>query len=476
MKRLLIALAVIVAASVSLAQTYRPGTCHFTANGAGFVCNSGATLTIDSGATLVMNGTNSGGTYTLVNIAGGSANPWDYTGTLGIMNGSDTFQVFDVNITNADHTGAANVVEVLNVANITGDAHATETALNIGTGWDYGLLTGSLISGSLGLDVTGAAVNLNASSNYAVNVATGTSTGAVTIGSTTSAQAITIQSGTGDVTVTSTDDASITVTDDLTINGGSAGSVLNFGTNTHGNVIHIGDNDTTADTITIGSAKDTSSLAGIAVTVGSTGTTSALTLQSGTGDVTITSTDDLIATITDDILLAATTGAEAGTGVTAVNKCLGGICQTVITLTAAEVTITDPAGAAAYGGLKIYDFPAGWIYRIGVVADLAITAGAGGIADNFDGDVALGGTVSGGGGMAGDEVAWVASTATPQAAAGVTTADCQSTATEHTIGDGHTTALDLYLNFEVDDADISSSDTLSVTGTITVTWITLGDN
>ena len=58
---------------------------------------------------------------TQVNAASGSANPYDYTGSLGIMNGSDDFTLFDVNITNADHTGS-NTIQALDVANITGDA------------------------------------------------------------------------------------------------------------------------------------------------------------------------------------------------------------------------------------------------------------------------------------------------------------------------------------------------------------------
>ncbi len=76
--------------------------------------------------------------YTLVNAADGGANPWDYTGALGIMNGGDDFTLFDVNITNADHTGS-NTIQVLDVANITGDAEATENAIQVGTGWDLGL-------------------------------------------------------------------------------------------------------------------------------------------------------------------------------------------------------------------------------------------------------------------------------------------------------------------------------------------------
>jgi len=85
-------------------------------------------------------------TQSLTNVAGAGANPYDYTATLGIMDGSDTFQLFDVNITNADHTGGTNVVNVMDVGNITGDAHATETAFAIGTGWDYGLNTSSPVN------------------------------------------------------------------------------------------------------------------------------------------------------------------------------------------------------------------------------------------------------------------------------------------------------------------------------------------
>ncbi len=97
-----------------------------------------------TGPTISGTATVSGATnYTGVNAAGGSANPWDYTGTLGAMNGSDDFTLFDINLTNVDHTGTGNVVKVLDIANITGDAQATETAISIGTGWDIGIATSS---------------------------------------------------------------------------------------------------------------------------------------------------------------------------------------------------------------------------------------------------------------------------------------------------------------------------------------------
>lgn len=92
---------------------------------------------------------------TLVNAAGGSANPYDYTGTLGAMNGSDDFTLFDVNITNANHTGASNTVQALDIAAITGDADATETAIKVGAGWDNGINNASPTTLGSTLGVTG---------------------------------------------------------------------------------------------------------------------------------------------------------------------------------------------------------------------------------------------------------------------------------------------------------------------------------
>src|SRR3989339_665320 len=156
---------------------------------------------------------------------------------------------------------------------------------------------------------TASAATFDSGTTGAVNIGTGASAKTVTVGNATTTTALALNSGTGDMTLTSTDDVSIL--------GGSAGSIINIGTNVDGNAINVGTDNTAADTIVIGSALDTSSLAGIAVTVGSTGTTSALTLQSGTGDVTVTSTDDFIFTATDDITISGNSAAgilNLGTG------------------------------------------------------------------------------------------------------------------------------------------------------------------
>lgn len=87
--------------------------------------------------------------------------------------------------------------------------NATTVAVN-STDWDIdatGAMTGigaitadGLITGSLGLTITAAAVSLNASSNFGVNIATGTSTGAIGIGGGQTTQLITVASAIGGAT------------------------------------------------------------------------------------------------------------------------------------------------------------------------------------------------------------------------------------------------------------------------------------
>jgi hypothetical protein len=128
--------------------------------------------------------------------------------------------------------------------------------------------------------------------------------------------------------------------------GTSTGAVTIGGT--AGNVIGIGNDDTTADTISMGSAKDTTTIAGITVSVGSTGTTSALTLQSGTGDVSITSTDAWTATCAGIANLFANAVAQVvtignETGVSALNLKAGTGNINVQGVAATTITIGDAA-------------------------------------------------------------------------------------------------------------------------------------
>jgi hypothetical protein len=75
-------------------------------------------------------------TSTKVNAASGSADSVTLSGTLGIMDGSDTFRGLYLNYTNANHTGTTNNVLGIDINTVTGDAEAQEDAIRIGTGWD----------------------------------------------------------------------------------------------------------------------------------------------------------------------------------------------------------------------------------------------------------------------------------------------------------------------------------------------------
>lgn len=145
---------------------------------------------------------------------------------------------------------------------------------------------------------------------------------------------------------------------------------------------------------------------------------------------------------------------------------------TVLTLSALAVAMADTAGIVAFGSKKLLDFPAGYIGIESVVANLAVTKSSAGVIATFDGDFSLGTVAAAGDAtLTATEADIMASVATPQAVAGVTTArGSKLTATDL---DGTVTPVDLYLNVLVDDTDHDVTTTpcnLLFTGTITVTW------
>ena len=58
------------------------------------------------------------------------------TETIAAFDGSDAYSGLLIGLTNADHTGAGNVLNGLLIANITGDAQAQENPIHVGSGWD----------------------------------------------------------------------------------------------------------------------------------------------------------------------------------------------------------------------------------------------------------------------------------------------------------------------------------------------------
>ena len=171
-------------------------------------------------------------------------------------------------------------------------------------------------------------------------------------------------------------------------------------------------------------------------------------------------------------------GAPAGTGVTSGERA-GAVRQVAVTFDGATVTMADNAGVVAFGSLKFYDLPAGLIYILGCTASLTLTRTAAGINADFDGDFGIGTVAANNGAtLATTEQNIIPTTATAQAVAGVATITGRSTATEIALYDGTATAVDVYLNILVDDADHDITTTpsnLTVSGTILLTYINLGD-
>ncbi|MDL2342497.1 MAG: tail fiber domain-containing protein [Patescibacteria group bacterium] len=201
-----------------------------------------------------------GATATTVNIAGGSA------ATGCSVDGATGGFSCTGNITgNATGTVGYFSRAGTTISTATAGDNIT-TSGNISTSGTGTITSAGLLTGSAGLTASGAAINLNASSSFAVNVGTGTTTGGVNIGNTTAGQTVLIQGGTGASAV------SIQAGSAGTISVGSAAaSTINLGTGAFAHTIAIGNDATTVQGITIGSAN----------------TTSATTILGGTGNINI---------------------------------------------------------------------------------------------------------------------------------------------------------------------------------------------
>lgn len=153
----------------------------------------------------------------------------------------------------------------------------------------------------------------------------------------------------------------------------------------------------------------------------------------------------------------------------------GRLQVTKFTFNALPITMTDEAGVVAYGGSQIYDFPAGNILILGATSDLTVVKSGAGINADFDGDFGLGTVTAGNNNaLATTEQNIIPTTATPQAVAGATTAKGINIAAIAPL-DGTATAIDLFLNFIIDDADQDGGGTLLISNTLYVIWINLGD-
>lgn len=145
--------------------------------------------------------------------------------------------------------------------------------------------------------------------------------------------------------------------------------------------------------------------------------------------------------------------------------------QTVLTITNLSVTMTDTGGAnGGYGSQKIYDLPAGLVGAV-VRTNLTLTAAAG-ISATATVKHAVGSVAVSTSDTLNSTLAnFIASTNTVLVASAGT---AKGVSTAETILDGTSAAVDLILNFGVADAGISASSSLTVSGTITITWQNYG--
>ena len=175
--------------------------------------------------------------------------------------------------------------------------------------------------------------------------------------------------------------------------------------------------------------------------------------------------------------VAAAVGAAAA-GFTAVNTISNGLVKTVITVPATAFVVVGGAAGVGELGLKVYDFPEGQILLLGGGATFTVTEADANITATAVVDVSVGtAAVSGG-----DDALGADATDDDLLDTGSLTMS-SSTATGSIISnttvakfDGTATAIDAYLNVSVQDAGISNdSATVTVSGTINLFWMLLGD-
>lgn len=173
----------------------------------------------------------------------------------------------------------------------------------------------------------------------------------------------------------------------------------------------------------------------------------------------------------------APSGAGTKNGATVTVEELGDavLHKTILTLTATPIVLTDDPGVGQWGTVKLYDFPAGDILVLGAVIDADLTLTEAAWLDNAQGDVGLGLTpVTNGGAIVSTNQCMINSTPIAAMTAQVGPINSQATATWHASVAG-TADADCVLNIRIDDDVAHASGNGTITGTVKVTWINLGD-
>ncbi|MFH1405537.1 MAG: hypothetical protein ABIH21_05645, partial [Patescibacteria group bacterium] len=199
-------------------------------NGSALSADSGLIIDYDKtytgvGQQLAVKGTVTGAAAT--NVYGALIDPESITIPTGTTTLAASLYIDEPNIT---ETGTLTNAASLYIVGAASEA-ANNYALWVDAGatqLDGAVNAGGLFTGSLGATITGAVVNLNASSNFATNIGTGTTTAAVTIGG--GSNTVEINSSDWDITTEGVMTGIGAITSDgvITHNYASAGTILDI--------------------------------------------------------------------------------------------------------------------------------------------------------------------------------------------------------------------------------------------------------
>lgn len=176
-------------------------------------------------------------------------------------------------------------------------------------------------------------------------------------------------------------------------------------------------------------------------------------------------------------------GTVSGTGVTVKETVIGSYHYSEFTLVNAPLAVVSVTTGNGVGGLKIYDFPEGYINVLGTTSSLALSIATANQADFTDGtpegDIGIGTILPANADALGtdatdDDLATAAAfTMTAYADSSVVNPPDAAAL----LLDGTSTAKDVNVTILVDAADIDDDTTSEVlaTGTIKMVWLNLGD-
>jgi hypothetical protein len=180
---------------------------------------------------------------------------------------------------------------------------------------------------------------------------------------------------------------------------------------------------------------------------------------------------------TDDPAKAGAANQPATGSITVKQEQFGAFCKTTLTLDNVPQTVTN---GTEYQSTKIYDFQQGRVLVLGVTASLrqkTTSALASTINSGVTGAIALGTAAASSTTLSSTAANLLPSTAFTSS----TTINVAGTAVNNALAasahfDGTSTAVDVYLNTAyATTTDVDGNGTQTISGTVVITWVDLGD-